>query len=238
MSQSKPKLLVIDDDQELCHLLVDYLTQEGFEVTAEHDGEAGVQAISHRTPDLVILDVMLPRQNGIDVLKSVRRASTVPVIMLTARREDSDRIVGLELGADDYVPKPCNPRELTARIRAVLRRMQPQQSTQQIWQFDDLLLDYGSKTVRRGETLISITPVEFDLLAMLTRYAGQVIERDRLFRDVLDRPPEPLDRTVDVHISNLRRKLGPDDSGANRIKSIRGVGYMYTYPSRVAGSVE
>lgn len=230
----RARLLVVDDDEELCQLLAEYLTLEGFEVRCAYNGEAGIRAAAQETPDLVILDVMLPRQNGIEVLKAVRRASSVPIIMLTARREDADRIVGLELGADDYVPKPCNPRELVARVRAVLRRLKPPNGQQEVWHFDDLALDFGAKALQRTGEPLTLTPVEFDLLALLVRQAGQVVERERLFREVLGRDPEPLDRTIDVHVSNLRRKLGPAPSGDNRIKSIRGVGYMYTTAGQAA----
>lgn len=223
-------LLVIDDDEELCRLLANYLNQEGFAVHAVHDGETGVRCVAERRPDLVILDVMLPRQSGMDVLKSIRRVSSVPVIMLTARRDDADRIIGLELGADDYIPKPCNPRELLARVRAVLRRVQPAAAQRQVWNFADLALDYGAKTVRQGGQPVPVTPVEFDLLAILIRHVGEVLKRERLFREILGRDPEPLDRTIDVHISNLRRKLGPMPDGTNRIKSVRGVGYLYIQP--------
>ncbi len=225
------RLLVIDDDQELCELLVEYLGGEGFAVDAVHDGELGLERAGTPGYDLVVLDVMLPGLNGLEVLRRLRAASRVPVVMLTARGDEVDRVVGLELGADDYLPKPFNPRELAARIRAVLRRTERGGAAPDgLLRVADLELDPGARRVRVGGAEVELTGVEFALLERLLRAAGEVVERVDLSREVLGRRPSPFDRSLDVHLSNLRRKLGPSGSGGERIKTIRGVGYQYLRP--------
>ena len=177
--------------------------------------------------DLVILDVMLPGMNGFDVLRQVRQNSEVPVVMLTARGEDIDRIVGLELGADDYLPKPFNPRELMARIRAIQRRTDSRNAVEGPLQVGDLLLDPGSRQVRCQGGEVVLTSMEFSLLHMLLGHAGQVVGRGDMVKQVLGRHLSPYDRSIDVHISSLRKKLGQTPAGRERIKTIRGVGYQY-----------
>nr|WP_320115012.1 response regulator transcription factor [uncultured Desulfuromonas sp.] len=220
------KILIIDDDSELCELLTDYLTTEGLQVSCVHDGGSGVrQAVTNY--DLVILDVMLPGMNGFDVLRQIRQSSEVPVVMLTARGDDIDRIVGLELGADDYLPKPFNPRELLARIRAIQRRTDSRNMVDASLRVGDLSLDPGGRQVCCNDSEIVLTSVEFSLLHMLLTHAGQVVSREDMVRQVLGRHLSPYDRSVDVHISSLRRKLGQSPDGRERIKTIRGVGYQY-----------
>jgi len=221
------RVLVVDDDAELTDLLRDYLADEGFEVTASHDGESGVRAALDGGVELVVLDVMLPGLNGFDALRRIRESSAVPVIMLTARGQEVDRIVGLELGADDYLPKPFNPRELVARIRAVLRRGRLPAGGSGAITVGDLRLEPGARRVQRGGELVEVTGTEYSLLEVLVRDAGKVVRRDTLFREVLGRRPVPYDRSLDVHVSNLRRKLGPLPDGGERLKSVRGVGYQY-----------
>lgn len=228
------ELLVVDDDLELCDLVSEYLTGEGFEVACAHDGAEGLRLASETTPDLVILDVMLPKQSGFEVLRQLRQSSSVPVIMLTARGEEVDRIVGLELGADDYLPKPFNPRELSARIRAILRRSTADSDTDHadapVMRVGDLELDPGARLVRVGDTKIELTGVEFMLLELMLEQAGQVLSRDELSRGALGRRASSYDRSLDVHVSNLRRKLGPSPHDDERIKTVRGVGYVYVKP--------
>jgi two-component system response regulator CpxR len=221
------RVLIVDDDTELIDLLRDYLAEEGFDTAAAADGESGARAAVESAPDLVVLDVMLPRLNGFDALRRIREASAVPVIMLTARGQEVDRIVGLELGADDYLPKPFNPRELVARIRAVLRRGRQAAGASAAVVVGDLRLDPGARRVQRGGAIVEVTGTEYSLLEALVREAGKVVKRDVLFREVLGRRPVPFDRSLDVHVSNLRRKLGPLPDGGERIKSVRGVGYQY-----------
>ncbi len=224
------RVLVIDDDVELCELLRDYLAQEGFEVDAVHEGPAG--ADKARTGDyaLVVLDVMLPGASGFDVLRTIRASSRVPVLMLTARGDDVDRIVGLEMGADDYLPKPFNPRELVARMRAVQRRStgaaEPGAAVEAIT-VGDVQLIPEARIVRRAGEPVPVTGTELSLLEILLRAAGEVVSRDALSEQVLGRPLSPLDRSIDVHVSNLRKKLGKLRDGRERIKSVRGVGYVY-----------
>ena len=221
------RILIVDDDSELIDLLRDYLAEEGFETAAAADGEAGAKAAVEGAPDLVVLDVMLPRLNGFDALRRIRETSAVPVVMLTARGQEVDRIVGLELGADDYLPKPFNPRELVARIRAVLRRGRQSAGGSAAVTVGDLRLDSGARRVQRSGETIEVTGTEYSLLEVLVRDAGKVVKRDVLYREVLGRRPVPYDRSLDVHVSNLRRKLGPLPDGGERIKSVRGVGYQY-----------
>jgi DNA-binding response OmpR family regulator len=225
------RILVVDDDAELLTLLREYLEGEGFAVSTERDGEGGVRAALEDGPELVVLDVMLPGLNGFDVLRRIRERSAVPVIMLTARGEDVDRIVGLELGADDYLPKPFNPRELTARIRAVLRRGHAAPAGGGgLLVVGDLRLDPGARQARRGDEAVELTGTEYSLLERLVREAGTVVRRDVLFREVLGRRAVSFDRSLDVHVSNLRRKLGPLPDGRERIKTVRGMGYQYVRP--------
>ncbi len=230
------RVLLIDDDVELCELITEYLCSQGFQVEAVSDGDQGYQRALSSEHDLVILDVMLPEADGFEVLRRIRASSTLPVLMLTARGEDADRIVGLELGADDYLPKPFNPRELAARVRAIMRRAtgpadnRDQADTGQL-RVGDVHVDVRARCARRGRQAIELTGAEFELLATLLRSAGTVVTRDELFRSVLDRDPIPMDRSIDMHVCHLRRKLGPSSDGAERIKAVRGVGYIYAFPT-------
>jgi two-component system response regulator CpxR len=227
-------LLVVDDDTELCELLSEYLAPEGYDVEAVHSGMEGVERALSGDHALVVLDVMLPDVRGFEVLRQLRAQSRMPVLMLTARGNEQDRILGLEMGADDYLPKPFNPRELCARIEAILRRSGGDRAAMDAraaaeLTVDDVSMNKASRTVRRGRDTIELTTVEFDLLEALLRAAGRVIPRDELVRTVLNRPFSPFDRSIDTHVSNLRRKLGPSPDGSERIKSVRGIGYQYTF---------
>ncbi len=228
------RVLVVDDDVELCDLVSEYLEPEGFEVAAVHTGDQGLERALSGDYSLVVLDVMLPGMNGLDVLRRVRAKSRVPVLILTARGDDVDRIVGLEIGADDYLPKPFNPRELLARIRAILRRAHGGQgiagAPPEPVNIGDVEIDPGARTVRRGGENVELTAVEFALLEALVRSAGQVITRDQLASAVLGRRFVAYDRSIDMHVSKLRKKLGPQPDGSERIKTIRGVGYTYARP--------
>jgi two-component system response regulator CpxR len=227
------RVLIVDDDVELTGLLRELLEPEGYAVEAHGTGRGAAERATGGGYALVILDVMLPELNGFEILKLIRRSSGVPVILLTARGDDVDRIVGLEIGADDYLPKPFNPRELLARMRAVLRRAQGPGSDadKTVLTVDDLVLDPGARSVTRGGAAIELTTVEFDMLRVLLAAAGQVVAREEISQRVLGRPFDPLDRAVDMHISKLRRKLGEQATGEERIKTVRGVGYIYALPS-------
>ena len=222
-------VLIIDDDAELCELVGEFLEGEGFEVESVHDGVTGVERCAQSEPELVILDVMLPGLGGFEVLKRLRERSRVPVIMLTARGEEVDRIIGLEMGADDYLPKPFNPRELAARIRAILRRTSAAAATDEpeVLEAGDLAMDLGARGVRSAGAEVELTGAEFAVLETLVRAAGTVVTRDDLSRRALGRRASAFDRSLDVHLSNLRRKLGPLPDGGERIKTVRGVGYLY-----------
>ncbi len=231
-------ILVIDDDEELCELLIDYLTPEGFDVEAVQTPEKGLQRALTKEHDLVILDVMLPGMSGFDTLRHIRLKSDIPVIMLTARGDGVDRIVGLEMGADDYLPKPFNPRELVARIRAVQRRFEKKELSENVHQKNlslkvgDVVLDPGPRTVFLQGKPVSLTAAEFTLLNELMKNAGNVVSRDVLSEAVLGRKLGLFDRSIDVHVSSLRKKLGHQYHGAERIQSIRGVGYIYFRPGK------
>ncbi|MBE0602091.1 MAG: response regulator transcription factor [Deltaproteobacteria bacterium] len=226
-------ILVIDDDAELCELLGEYLGQEGFTVESVNEGAAGLKRALSGEHALVVLDVMLPEMNGFDVLRMIRERSRIPVLMLTARGNDVDRIVGLEMGADDYLPKPFNPRELVARIRAVKRRTGPGADAKDSpgsveWlRVGDVELSPESRTVRRAGEVVELTSVEFSFLETLLRSAGKVVTREDLAKTALGRNLSSFDRSVDVHMSSLRRKLGHRVGDMDRIRNIRGVGYMY-----------
>ncbi|HTP35487.1 MAG TPA: response regulator transcription factor [Candidatus Acidoferrales bacterium] len=226
------RVLVVDDDAELCRLVTRFLTREGFEITWAASGAAGIERALAENFSLIMLDVMMPDMDGFDVLCRIRRQARTPVLMLTARGDTNDRIRGLELGADDYLPKPFDPAELAARIRAILRRSVPQRQDPVAVAVGDVELDGGNRTVRRGGTPVDLTTVEFDLLAALLRVAGSTVSREDLVRDVLGRDFSPFDRSIDTHVCNLRRKLGPLEDGSERIKGVRGAGYLYAAPAR------
>ena len=227
-------VLVIDDDVALCELVAEYLEPEGYKVEAVHNGEAGVERALSGEHALAVLDYMLPGINGFEVLRRIRSRSRLPVVMLTARGDDLDRIVGLEIGADDYLQKPFNPRELVARINAVLRRMRPREQeakeTGSRLLVADVEIEMGTRVVHRAGETIELTVVEYDLLEKLLRAAGQIVTREELVRDVLHRSLSPFDRSIDMHVSNLRKKLGHQVQGVERIKTVRGVGYIYAQP--------
>lgn len=222
-------ILIADDDQELAVLLREYLQQEGFDVCLAHDGESALLAAREPGVDAMVLDIMMPGRNGIEVLKALRRDSALPVVMLTARGEDLDRILGLELGADDYLPKPCNPRELVARLRAVLRRSGG--ITADIVRAGDVELRPASREVLLAGKPLSLTSTEFSLAQALLSRAGQVTDKRDLYLAALGREPVRFDRSIDMHMSNLRRKLGPLPDGGERIQTIRGIGYLYVLPA-------
>jgi DNA-binding response OmpR family regulator len=222
------RVLLADDDEELCDMLGAYLRREGFEVECAHDGETALAKALSGSYDLVVLDVMMPKRDGFDVLRRLRRESLVPVLMLTARGSDVDSIVGLELGADDYLPKPCNPRVLTARMRAVLRRagVEAEDDAGDL-QIGDIELRPGARRVRRGGEAVELTSTEFSVLAVLMQSAGRIVSKEALSEQALGRKLTRYDRSLDMHISNLRRKLGPLPDGEERIETVRGVGYLY-----------
>ena len=234
------RVLLVDDDAELAELVSEYLAREGFSLEAEVDGTRAIDRVVSGDHQLVVLDVMLPGVNGFDVLRSIRASSHIPVLMLTARGDEVDRIVGLELGADDYLSKPFNPRELVARIRAVLRRTQPEaratgDRTDRLT-VDDVVVDLGRRVVRRGGAAVELTAVEFALLELLMRAAGTVVRRDDLARGALGRNLLPFDRSIDVHVSRVRKKLGPRPDGGERISTLRAVGYLYTRAGEPSGA--
>jgi two-component system response regulator CpxR len=224
------KVLIIDDDEELCELVSEYLTVEGFETECVNDGETGLKRALAAEHDLAILDVMLPKMNGFDVLRALRETSKLPVIMLTARGDDMERIVGLEIGADDYLPKPFNPRELAARLRAILRRANPEEDAKgnENLEVDGVELLPSSRVAKLDGAELNLTSVEFELLRELLRDAGKIVKKEDLSERVLERKLSPFDRSLDMHISNLRKKLGPRQDGSERIKTVRSVGYIYT----------
>jgi two-component system response regulator CpxR len=222
MSEVSP-LFIIDDDTELCALLVEFLEREGFSVVVEHDGARGLDLALNGTFALIVLDLMLPSLDGFALLKRLREKSRVPVLMLTARGEDIDRIIGLELGADDYLAKPFNPRELLARIRAILRRVQaPSKGRLEV---NGVTIDPGTRDVTCDGHPVEMTTLEFDILEVLMRAAGRVVSRDALMESMYNRKATPFDRSIDMHVSHLRKKLEIDRT---LIKTIRGVGYQFS----------
>ena len=227
------RILIVDDDVELCELVQQFLEGEGFRVDVVHNGPAGLERARSGEYALIVLDLMLPGMSGLDVLRNLRRESRVPVLILTARGEDVDRILGLEIGADDYLPKPFNPRELVARVRAILRRAhEPGQELGRI-EVGDVEVDLGAHTVKREGESVELTAVEFSLLEHLLRAAGHVVSREQLAQDVLGRKFTAWDRSLDVHVSKIRKKLGERENGRERIKTVRGIGYIYTTPESV-----
>ena len=221
------RVLVIDDDVGLCELVGEYLQPEGYTVEAIHNGERGIdRALSERTRSRGARRDVAGHER-LRCAAAYQGSSRIPVLMLTARGDDVDRIVGLEIGADDYLPKPFNPRELVARIRAVLRRAQPVESTtsaRETIRVGDIEMDSNTRNVRRSGEVVELTGVEYDLLEILLRNAGQIVKREDLVKEVLGRELSPFDRSIDMHVSNLRKKLGHQLNGLERIKTIRGVG--------------
>ena len=203
-------ILIADDDTELCQLLADYLSMEGFTVADVHDGKSAVEAALATPPDLLVLDIMLPGLQGLDVLKAIRTKSELPVIMLTARGDDTDRIAGLELGADDYVPKPCNPQELVARIKAVLRRTQQHDTDTSHYAIGGVDLDSAGRHIQCQGVPVHLTSTEFDILRLLMENAGQVVDKDIISERVLKRKLTAYDRSIDVHISRIRASIEKD----------------------------
>jgi DNA-binding response OmpR family regulator len=227
-------LLVVDDDRDLVELLREYLVPEGFQVDAAYDQTTGLREALRGEHELVVLDVMLPGGSGFELLKQLRTRSELPVLLLTARGDAVDRIVGLEIGADDYLPKPFDPRELVARIRAILRRTrsaaEEDDGNKDKITVGDVSLFMGTRTVTLDGEPVELTTVEFNILEVLMRHAGKVVQREELAQIALGRPLAAFDRSVDVHVSKLRRKLGGGEESENRIKTVRGSGYIYAAP--------
>ena len=226
-----PRLLLADDDVELCVMLRDYLRGEALEVETAHDGRDALRRALGDDFDIIVMDVMMPEMSGLDALRALRRHKQTPVLMLTARGEDTDTVLGLELGADDYLPKPCNPKVLLARIRAVLRRSESHfaesASRSTTLRVGDLILNTGARSVKVAGNEISMTSTEFGILEILLREAGRVVGKGQLSEQALGRPLGRFDRSLDMHVSNLRQKLGPAADGQPRIKTIRGSGFQY-----------
>jgi two-component system response regulator CpxR len=226
-----PRILLADDDVELCKLLEAYLVAEGFEVEMAHDGISALDQATSNDYALIVLDIMMPQRNGLDVLRLLRARKLTPALMLTARGEVVDSILGLELGADDYLAKPCNPRVLLARIRAILRRSEPAAGSggglPEVLKAGDVTLQPAERSVQRGSERIAMTSTEFSVLEALVRDAGRVVPKADLSERALGRPLGRFDRSLDMHVSNLRRKLGDYPSGQERIKTVRGTGYQY-----------
>jgi DNA-binding response OmpR family regulator len=234
------RLLIVDDDPDLCDLLRQYLEPEGFTIEVAQNGTDGIHAASRDRDkdkyDLIVLDVMLPDMKGFDVLRELRSHMRTPVLMLTARGDEFDRVLGLQMGADDYLPKPFSPHELIARIGAILRRAGWQ--SEQVGpprpvsiRSGDLELDTAARSVLRSGEFLHLTSAEFDLLYAFLESPGQVLSREALVERVLGRKFSPFDRSLDLHVSNLRRKLGLQTNGTERIRSVRGIGYLYAWPT-------
>lgn len=223
---NKKKVLLIDDDVELVEMLRDYLEHEGFEVVTATDGDTGIQLAENTTFAIAIVDVMMEGTNGFEVLRQIRKNSTLPILMLTARGDDTDRIVGLELGADDYVPKPCSSRELTARIRAILKRTQHDVEAPRALKAGLLTLYPEQRKVEWDGNAIDLTSTEFNLLEVLARHAGQVVGKQALSEQALGRPMSRLDRSIDMHMCNIRQKLSQFQVGRSCIQTIVRKGYV------------
>ncbi|HET89247.1 MAG TPA: response regulator transcription factor [Chloroflexi bacterium] len=226
------KVLIVDDELRIVQGVRKYFEQAGFEVVSAHDGPAGLAKARAEGPDLIVLDLMLPGMDGLDVCRALRRESDVPIIMLTARVEETDKLIGLELGADDYVTKPFSPRELVARARAVLRRVKGMggsslASSRETYRFGEVLFDTSARHCVVDGKVVSLTPIEFDLLYTLVRHKGQVLSRMQLLDAAHLGSYDGAERTVDVHIHNLRRKVEPDPSNPRYILTVFGVGYRF-----------
>ena len=231
------RVLLVEDDVKMSDLIREVLGREGMDADPVYDGENGLARAQSGQYALVLLDVMLPGIGGLEVLRRLRSSGTLgarlPVLMLTARGDELDKVLGLEMGADDYLPKPFNPRELAARLRAILRRAHggPNEAApREKFEVGDVELNLAARTLRRGGEKVELTGLEFDLMTAFLREAGRVVPREQIFRDVFGRKLLPGDRSIDTHVSNLRRKLGSHPDGSDRFKNLRGVGYGYTLP--------
>jgi DNA-binding response OmpR family regulator len=222
------RVLIIDDDASLSEMLAEYLESNGLEVTSRGDARTGIKALESETYDALVLDVMLPDLDGFEVCRKVRESSSIPILMLTARGEETDRIVGLELGADDYLPKPFNPRELLARLRAVLRRARSSSDElASVFRFGRLEIDLGARILRIGDEEKTLTGHQFDLLVVLARNAGRVLSRDQLMNAVQGRDIEAFDRSIDTHISRIRAAIEDEARRPRRLLTVRGTGYVF-----------
>ena len=229
-SDHPASILLVDDDVTLCDMLCDYLSAEGFMPTCAHGGLAALAELKTTTFDLIVLDIMMPDMNGLDVLQSLRAQHATPVIMLTGRGDDIDRIIGLDMGADDYLAKPCNPRELVSRIRAVLRRAPPvatQASSPAALSLAGVQLDLATRSVVINDTLLNFTSAEFNTLAMLVQHNGQIVSKEALTEKVLQRKLTAYDRSIDVHVSRVRQKLHECIGDNHLITTVRGSGYQF-----------
>jgi DNA-binding response OmpR family regulator len=226
------RVLLIDDDERLNALLMEYLTRFGFAVRAATHPDAGLRALNTESPDLIVLDVMLPGTDGLTLCRKIRESSKVPIIMLTARGEVTDRIVGLEMGADDYLPKPFEPRELVARMQAVLRRGQAAAESDETTRSGPIEINWSTRTALLDGRALALTSAEFELLGLLVRSRGRVLSRDRIMEALRGVDWEAYDRSIDVLVSRLRQKLGDDARRATFIQTVRGVGYSFTGGSR------
>lgn len=220
------RVLIIDDDRKLAEMLVEYLNARGYQAESRGDARSGTACLRAQGADAVVLDVMLPDADGFEVCRRLRAESDVPILMLTARGEPTDRIVGLELGADDYLPKPFDPRELLARLRAILRRRSPRPAN--VLRFGTLEIDVDARVVRRDGTPRALTSYQFDLLVALARSAGRALSRDALLERVKGESLEAFDRSIDVHVSRIRAAIEDDPKQPKRILTLRGVGYLFT----------
>ena len=229
-SMKELNILIADDDVELCELLETYLEQEGMHVDLVHNGEDAITYCETQSPDLLILDVMMPIKNGFDTLREIRQVNNIPILMLTAKGDKIDRIVGLEMGADDYVAKPCDPRELTARIRAIIRRSDKVNSTaakENTLIIEDVSIDSNSRVVKVKDKVVELTSTEFELLKLLMANYGKFVTRENISEQILGKKLQTYDRSIDMHISHIRKKMGLNSNGLERIKTLRGNGYQF-----------
>ena len=227
IANQRDKLLIVDDDAELRELIGDFLTRQGFEIVTVADGAAMDRRLAGNDIDLVVLDLMLPGENGLSIARRLKRESDVPIIIVSALGEDADRITGLEVGADDYIGKPFNPRELLARVRAVLRRSKTTGSNAEIVEFGDFRLDLAAHRLSKAGELVALTSGEFDLLGILVRFPNKVLDRDRILDMLTGAERTPFDRSIDVRITRLRSKIEPDPTTPTFIRTVWGKGYMF-----------
>ena len=231
---AEKRILVVDDEKQIVDIVRAYLSREGYRVMAAYDGPTALDTARRENPDLVVLDLMLPGLSGWDVCRRLRQDSAVPIIMLTAREEVADRMVGLELGADDYVSKPFDPRELVARVRAVLRRGETSENQPEVIDHGDLRIENATRQVSVAGRGVELTPTEFDLLSVMARHPGRVFSRGQLLDRLQRDDYEGYERTIDSHVKNLRKKLAPDAGQPQYITTVHGIGYRLEVPKDTA----